>query len=49
MNNGHAVGGSGRGRGTRDAAHRAHTRRPGPNAAVMRVRMIRNGGPSVGR
>lgn len=45
-----AVCGGGRRRGAGNAAHRAHAGRPGPDAAVVRVRMrIRHGCPSVGR
>lgn len=49
MHYAHAVGGGRRRRRARDAAHRANAGRPGPDAAVVRVRVIRYGRPSVGR
>lgn len=49
VHDGHAVGSGRRRSGTGDSAHRAHARRPGPYAAVVRVRVIRHGRPSVGR
>lgn len=49
MHHRHAVGGGRRGRGARYAAHRAHARSAGPDAAVVRVRVVRYGRPSVGR
>lgn len=49
VHDGHAVGGGRRRRGTRDASYRPCAGRSGSDAAVVRVRVFRQGCPSVGR
>lgn len=49
VHDGHAIGGGRRRSGTGDSTHGAHARRAGSNAAVVRIRVVHYGRPSVGR